>query len=652
VRVTAASVALPGATLTSVQVVAQTGQDGLLTVQLQAAKVSVPALGWRGVGLTVKGEPQRARDGAWQFVGHVHTRRAPGGALADADIQVLYDPGAQTLAVDLGQGKVTLHALMPLDQTSHVQMKVMALPLVWLRGVMSVVWPAGRLAHGTLSGHVALDLAAARTRVSGRVRIGGADLDSKAGNIAARGLGLAGSFHIDERASAASVLFDGRLNGGELLLGPLYAQLPSHAANLHLVGTFGAAGIRIGSLDYDDPGTLRLSGQLGFDRKGNLDRLDFKKFAATFPAAYQRYGAVFVQNLAGSGQWQTSGSIAGSLDMDASGLKALDLEAEDLSVAAPGGGFAVADLNGGIDWRAQASRPATTLRWNALSAYRLALGPAQLHWQDQAGVLRLEAPATATLFGGSFQLAHFAWRPSAGKLRRLSAAFSVTDVDLAALCKAFGWPTFLGKLGGSVPGLQYRDGQLTFQGGLSLQVFDGAVSVTGLSLRHPLGSTPELKANVDLEQLNLAQLSGAFDFGHITGRLNGAINGLQLVDWKPVAFAATLTTQGGGKISQDAIKNLSQVGGGGVGGGLQGLALSLFKTFHYAKIELSCTLAKGVCTMGGIEPDPNPDTSGYTIVEGSGLPHLTVIGHERKVDWATLVSRLESATHGKGPVVK
>jgi hypothetical protein len=56
--------------------------------------------------------------------------------------------------------------------------------------------------------------------------------------------------------------------------------------------------------------------------------------------------------------------------------------------------------------------------------------------------------------------------------------------------------------------------------------------------------------------------------------------------------------------------------------------------------------------MAGIQPEPDSDGNGYTIVEGSGLPHITVIGHERKVDWATLVSRLKSATQGKGPVVK
>ncbi|HET7223142.1 MAG TPA: hypothetical protein VFI81_08090, partial [Rhodanobacteraceae bacterium] len=234
----------------------------------------------------------------------------------------------------------------------------------------------------------------------------------------------------------------------------------------------------------------------------------------------------------------------------------------------------------------------------------------------------------------------------------LSAAFAVTNVDLPELSRAFGWPAFGGKLGGAVPDLSYRGDELVFGGGLSLDVFGGSVTVTNLSMLHPLGITPRLAADIDMQQLDLAQLTGVFDFGEITGRLNGDIHGLELVNWKPTAFNARLTANSGGKISQHAIKSLTEVGGGGIAGGLQSIALRVFKNFGYSRIGLSCTLANGVCTMGGITPDPDTDDNGYTIVEGSGLPHITVIGHQREVDWATLVNRLKSATEGNGPVIK
>lgn len=651
-RVRIATLALPGVSLADVQAELQPGADGRPQLSLEAGKVSVPALGWRDAALAVTGQPQRADANAWRFVGHVRTRNTPGGALSDADVTIFYDRDGGTLEVDVGQGKTGVHALMPLDQASHLQIDLAALPLAWLRGLVAAVWPDGRLQGGTLAGRVAIDLGAGSTRVSGRVELAGASLDSKDGSIATQGLGAAGSFRIEEGLPATRFMFDGTLKGGKMLLGPFYAQLPDHATNLHVGGTLGLLGARIGTLDYDDRDALRLAGSLAFNRKGALEELDMRRFAASFPAAYTRYGTTLVQALAGLSQLDTSGNLSGSLRIDRQGVRALDLSADGLSVVGDGRGLAVANLNGGIDWRSGTSRPATSLSWDALALDRLVFGPGHLGLRDEAGVLTLQAPLTTTFFGGSFRVARLAWRPDAARAQRLSAAFSVSDVDLAAFCKALGLPAFQGKLGGAVPDLSYRGDELAFAGGLSMHVFDGAVSVTDLAIRDPFGVDPQVTTDVDLQQLDLAQLTNVFDFGQITGRLDGYIHGLKVVGWKPVAFAARLDAYGGGKISQHAIQSLTRVGGGGIAGGLQGMALRLFKTFNYAKIGLGCTLTRGVCSMSGIVPEPDPDQSGYTIVEGSGLPHITVIGHERAVDWATLVSRLKAATEGGGPVVR
>lgn len=652
VRMQAESLALPGVTLADVHMDASLAADGRPQLTLTAAKVSVPALGWRDVALALQGEPQQAGGNAWKFTGHVTTRSAPGGALAGANLVIVYDPDGGTLAVDVQQGKTAMSALMPLDQTTHLQMTLAGMPLTWLRGVLASAWPDGRLNGGSVAGTVALDLATGGTRVSGRVDVSGIQLDSKAGNIAAQKLDANGSFRIENGPVSTSAMFDGSLRGGQMLLGPLFAQLPSHAASLHVSATLGPTGTAIDSLDFDDRDALRVSGSLGFDRKGNITKLDLTRFAATFPAAYSRYGTTFVQNLTGFTQLATSGALAGSLEVDGGELEALDLTAENVSMDSHGGSLAVDGLNGKIDWRANASRPATTLGWNALAMYSIAFGPAKLGLEDSAGALTLRAPVTTAVLGGSFQINRFVWRPDAGKAKQLSAAFAVTGVDLPELCKAFGWPAFGGRLGGAVPDLSYRGDELVFGGGLSLEVFGGSVSVTNLGMLHPLGSTPRLAADIDMQQLDLAQLTGVFDFGEITGRLDGSIHGLDLVNWKPTAFDARLVANSGGKISQHAIKSLTEVGGGGIAGGLQSIALRVFKTFGYSRLGLSCTLVNGVCTMGGITPDPDADDNGYTIVQGSGLPHITVIGHQREVDWATLVGRLKSATQGNGPVIK
>jgi hypothetical protein len=157
-----------------------------------------------------------------------------------------------------------------------------------------------------------------------------------------------------------------------------------------------------------------------------------------------------------------------------------------------------------------------------------------------------------------------------------------------------------------------------------------------------------LNGDIAMKQLDLAAITSVFDFGNITGRLDGSVDDLRLVDWSPVAFKASLLAGSGGRISQRAVNNLTTVGGGGIAAGLQGAVLKLFKTFGYKRIGMSCTLQGTVCQMGGLESGDD----GYTIVEGSGLPRLQVIGHQTQVDWPTLVQRLRDATRGAAPQIR
>ena len=50
--------------------------------------------------------------------------------------------------------------------------------------------------------------------------------------------------------------------------------------------------------------------------------------------------------------------------------------------------------------------------------------------------------------------------------------------------------------------------------------------------------------------------------------------------------------------------------------------------------------------MGGIDGSGN----GYTVVEGSGLPRITVKGFPRRVDWPVLLKRLKAAVE-RGVVI-
>ena len=280
-----------------------------------------------------------------------------------------------------------------------------------------------------------------------------------------------------------------------------------------------------------------------------------------------------------------------------------------------------------------------------------AFGPASATIDSRDGVLRLRESVPVPMLGGSLRFDGLTIRPPGdGTGAEMTFGLSVEQLDISQLAKALGWPEFRGVLSGSIPNARYANDRLDFDGGLSMRMFDGTVAVSSLAMERPFGTAPSLSADIDFDDIDLLALTGVFDFGSITGRLDGHIHDLRLVDWSATAFEAQLRTDRKPgirqRISQRAVQSISSVGdGSGFGvAGIQGRLIGLFDDFGYARIGIACRLDNEVCEMGGLRSAGNA----FTILEGSGLPRLTVIGHNRLVDWPTLVERL--AAVGKGEV--
>ncbi len=218
----------------------------------------------------------------------------------------------------------------------------------------------------------------------------------------------------------------------------------------------------------------------------------------------------------------------------------------------------------------------------------------------------------------------------------------VEPISVAPIAKAMGWPEFAGKLSGRIPGLTYRQGVLTLEGDLEADVFDGQVVASNLRVRDPLGKWPRLYADVLAFNLDLELVTRTFEFGSITGRVDVDLKELETFNWSPVAFDLRIATPKDDKsphrISQRAVANLSNIGGGGggVATALQSGALQFFETFRYDQIGLSCRLRNDVCQMSGV----GTAGDGYYILRGAGLPHLDIIGKSTRVDWPRFVSQL------------
>jgi hypothetical protein len=365
-------------------------------------------------------------------------------------------------------------------------------------------------------------------------------------------------------------------------------------------------------------------------------------------------------DLAGSGQ------IHGEVDLDAGLPSRLELELEDATLDSPTGSLSVEALAGHFSWFDEQLRNdlapqvdsalfKSRLAWRAARLWGIEFGPAEIPFTTTGRHFRLLDPVLLPVFDGSVAIETLRLRHAGTPQMYVRFDAELRPVSIALIGRALGWPEFSGTISGRIPRLELANGLVTLGGNLEAQVFDGTITLRGLRMRDPLGQYPQLYADIDIEGLDLERVTDTFEFGLITGRLSGQVRGLEMFDWMPAAFDASVYSTPGDRsprrISQRAVSNLSSIGGGSggsVAAALQSGFLRFFDSFRYDRLGLSCRLVNDVCLMDGVAPAPN----GYYIVKGSGLPRIDVIASQRRVAWTRLVRQLAAMTESAGPVIE
>ncbi len=320
----------------------------------------------------------------------------------------------------------------------------------------------------------------------------------------------------------------------------------------------------------------------------------------------------------------------------------LNLSLRNASVEDERERFALHGVNASIPWHARGASTADISIQNG-QLLRIPIGelriPLEINGQNFT-IPRLTFP----VLDGKFTLENFSASHNAEAWSwQFSGGFS--PISMQALTEALESRPMHGTLSGRIPKVSYTGTTLEVDGALIFKVFDGAVELRNMVVRDPMGRAPSLVADLDMRNLDLDLLTSMFSFGNMQGRIDVAVNGLELFDWKPITFDASLMSSPGNyprRISQAAVQNISSLGGSGAAAAIQRSFLHIFEEFGYTKIGWSCSLRNGICHMGGIESEDTPQ--GYVIVKGGGIPAITVIGYNRNVDWWELISRLQRIT--------
>jgi len=353
------------------------------------------------------------------------------------------------------------------------------------------------------------------------------------------------------------------------------------------------------------------------------------------------------------GRLDAAGALAGRLVVQDNTPVSAHLGLQGVNVADQDGLFGFTGMNGNLDWSDTDSPEYSELSWQGGHVYGIALGPAQIESESVGNKMQLVRAAEIPVLDGVLQIDSFKLALIADQSLRWQVDGLLTPVSMKQLTGALGWPEFGGKLSGVIPSVNYEDGKLEVGGVLLVRVFDGVITLRNLRMVSPLGLVPRLQLDALIDNIDLEQLTRTFSFGRIEGRLDGHIDGLRMQSWRPVAFDAAFATPGDDRsrhrISQKAVDNIANIGGGGVGGAVSRSFLRFLEDFPYDRLGIRCRLENGVCEMSGVEPAKQ----GYYIVKGRFIPpRLDVVGYADRVDWNKLVAQIISVTGTQEIVVE
>lgn len=621
-------------------------------LELRAGRIEAPDLGYRFRDLAWRCPLRRDGRGGWQCEGEL---RGQGGA----PMRLALDLGVASTDARLSRGASAVSLQRAAATPDLTRIDLTRVPLAWTQALAANAWAEGRFKSGTLDGR--LDIAAparAPLRIAGELRLDGAGFDTPDGLIA--GEKLAARLHVDsELGAVARLRLGGRLLDGEMLFGNAYIALHGKPVELDVQAERAPAqGWRLPRIAWRDPGALNVAGSAALRSDASLDALDLRLDSPDLAPLRERYLSGFL-GLAGLAKLELSGGLDAQLSLRGGDLSQVRAQLREVRLRDEQGRFRFDGLDGSLAYSDAAPRE-SELGWRSGALYGLEFGPTRLPFSSDRGELRLRRAISFPMLGGQVGADNLRLRPPAGgKGLDLRFGLSLDKLDVAQLAKSLDWPAFTGELSGRIPEAHYADERLELDGGLAMQLFGGTVEVSSLAMERPFGVAPTLSSDLALRNLDLESLTGVFGFGSITGRLYGRIEQLRLVDWQPTAFDAELHTEKARgvrqRISQRAVQDLSSVGDSSFVGSLQDRLIGFFDDFGYARLGISCKLADEVCLMGGLGaakagPDGRP---GFTIVRGSGVPHLDVVGYNHRVDWPTLLERLEAVSKGElKPVVQ
>ena len=346
-------------------------------------------------------------------------------------------------------------------------------------------------------------------------------------------------------------------------------------------------------------------------------------------------------------EWQASGHARLSAEWAAGGLRRFYAGLEDAELADGTGHLELNGVNARIPWEAGVPTEAEI----GIASGRLGdlpLGGFVLPLKMDGSEAKVEGLAAPLLDGRLLIDALRLVKSQSGWHGEFEGG--IEGVSMPKLSRALRLPAMAGSLTARIPRIAYEQGMLHLDGALAIEVFDGGIIVHQLRLVDPFGKGRRFVADVTARNLDLGMLTRTFSFGAIEGRFDADLRDLEMQGWKPLRFEARIASSPGDyprSLSIGALKDITALGEAGSPQALARAPERSGFSFGYARIGFGCTLRDGVCLMEGVEREGD----GVVLMRGAGIPSVSIIGYNRRIDWEALVARIREVIAGRPGVV-
>jgi hypothetical protein len=221
----------------------------------------------------------------------------------------------------------------------------------------------------------------------------------------------------------------------------------------------------------------------------------------------------------------------------------------------------------------------------------------------EADSVALEEPLAVPMLGGGLGFERLRLADALRPSRRLVTSMLVHAIDLAEVSKAFGLPPLEGTADGYFPRIELTGPTLKVDGGGGVDLFGGRIDIGDIAGEDLLSRFPKIDLSLEFRGIDLERVTRIFDFGSMTGVLDGYARNVELFRGVPTRFDARIESadRGRERIDVKAINNIAILGTGGKVSAFDRGIHKFLDTFYYEKLGITLQLVNDVFLMRGLE---------------------------------------------------